>query len=127
MRALKFLVAGSIGLGVNLGVYYVLYELRVPYLMGSIVAFFVAMVVGFVLQKYWTFKDRTSERTHAQFALYAALAFGNLAINTHIVFVLVEHAKVYYLVAQTIGTGSVAIISYFAYTLYIFTDAPESA
>lgn len=113
-----------IGLSVNLGVFHILYVLGIPYLAGSVTALFVAMLVGFILQKYWTFQDRSSERMHIQFALYAALALGNLAVNTLIVFLLVEHAGAYYLIAQTVGAGAVALTSYFIYRFYIFADAP---
>ena len=125
MRVLKFLISGAIGLGVNLGMFHMLYMLGIPYLAGSAAAFLVAMIVGFILQKYWTFEDRAPERMHAQFALYAMLALANLAVNTLLVYLLVEHAGVHYLVAQTVGAGSVALVSYFAYRLYIFKDAPR--
>ncbi len=124
MRILKFLIAGATGLSVNLGVFHMLYVLGVPYLGGSIVSFFIAMVVGFMLQKYWTFEERTLGRARTQFMFYATLALCNLAVNTLIVYVLVERVNVHYLVAQTIGAGSVALVSYFIYRLYIFTGTP---
>ncbi len=121
MRVLKFFLTGMVGLSVNLGVFRALYALRVPYLTGSITAFLAALVVGFVLQKYWTFEERTRERTSAQFILYTALAFTNLAVNTLIVFLLVEYAGVQYLVAQAVGAGSVAFASYFVYERFVFS------
>lgn len=122
MRVLKFLITGLTGLCVNLGVFHLLYVLGVPYLAGSVTAFLVAMFVGFVLQKYWTFEEHTLERAHMQLMLYGTLALCNLAANTLIVYLLVEYASTHYLVAQTIGAGSVAITSYFVYRFYIFTD-----
>jgi putative flippase GtrA len=116
-------MSGAIGLTVNLGIFRALYVLGVPYLIGSIAAFLVALVVGFILQKYWTFEERTNERAHKQFMLYSTLALCNLVVNTLVVYLLVEHALVHYLVAQTVGAGLVAAVSYFVYRLYIFTDA----
>ena len=124
MRILKFLIAGATGLSVNLGVFHMLYVLGVPYLAGSIVSFSIVMVVGFMLQKFWTFEEHTLERTRTQFTLYATLALCNLAANTLIVYVLVEPMNVHYLVAQTIGAGSVALVSYFIYRLHIFAGTP---
>ncbi len=125
MRILKFLLTGSIGLCVNLGMFHLLYVLGMPYLAGSVTAFLVAMFVGFALQKYWTFEDRTLERAHTQLMLYGILALCNLAINTLIVYLLVEYADAHYLVAQVIGAGSVAVTSYFVYRLYIFRTRPK--
>lgn len=120
MRVLKFLLTGTIGLSVNLGTFHTLYVLGVPYLAGSVGAFIVAMCVGFVLQKYWTFEEHTFGRAHTQFMLYVMLTLGNLGVNTLIVYVLVEYTGAHYLVAQTVGAGSVAFVSYFVYRRYIF-------
>lgn len=122
MRVFKFLITGAIGLSVNLGVFRTLYVLGVPYLTGSISALLIAMVVGFVLQKYWTFEERSHERTRAQFMLYGMLSLCNLGVNTLIVYLLVEHANLYYLIAQAIGAGLVAFTSYLAYKHYIFAE-----
>ncbi|MDE1919374.1 MAG: GtrA family protein [Patescibacteria group bacterium] len=121
MRVLKFLATGIIGMSVNLTLFHALYVIGVPYLAGSALAFLAALVVGFLLQKYWTFEDRARERLRAQFALYAALALTNLAVNTLLVFLLVEYAGAYYLVAQAVGAGSVALASYFVYERFIFS------
>lgn len=119
-RVLKFLTTGGIGLTVNLSVFHIFVTLGVPYLMGSIVALVIAMLVSFILQKYWTFEERTFGRTHRQFIQYALLALFNLGINTLIVYLSVEHLHVHYLIAQTIGAGMVAFTSYFTYKFYIF-------
>ncbi len=123
-RILKFLITGGIGLTVNLGTYHTLYVLGVPYLQGSIVALFIAIIVGFILQKYWTFDDRGSSRTSVQFMQYAAVALMNLVFNTAIVYALVDLAHVHYLIAQTIGAGLVAIASFFIYKKYVFKSTP---
>lgn len=123
MRVLKFVLSGIVGLGVNLGIFHTLYVFNVPYLTGSITAFLVAMCVGFILQKYWAFEEQTLERVRTQFMLYTALALGNLALNTDIVYVLIGKFGVHYLLAQAVGAGLVAFASYFVYRLYIFREA----
>lgn len=120
MRVLKFLVAGGIGVSVNLGLFHLLYVAGVPYLTGSIVALLVSMVVGFLLQKYWTFEDRMLAGAHVQFLQYAALALGNLALNTAIVYVLIGKLGVFYLLAQAIAAALVATYSFFVYRWFIF-------
>ncbi|MCC6290738.1 GtrA family protein [Candidatus Nomurabacteria bacterium] len=120
MRGLKFFLTGLVGLSVNLGVFNLLYLLGLPYLYGSVMSFLVAMVVGFLLQKYWTFEDCSRERAYVQFASYAALTSCNLLLNTFIVYALVDYADVYYLVAQATGAGLLSLLSYFVYRFYIF-------
>lgn len=127
MRVLKFLLTGVIGVSVNLGVFHVLYIFGVPYLAGSAVGFLVAMVIGFVLQKYWTFEDRSHERAHVQFALYTLLALGNLMLNTGIVYVLIGKLGMYYLLAQAVGAAVVAGASFFIYRAFIFKPQQGSS
>jgi putative flippase GtrA len=119
MQVLKFLTTGAIGLLINLGTYRALYAMGVHYLFGSMLAFSVSLIIGFVLQKYWTFKN-TSEKISLQFTLYAFVAVCNLAFNTVVVFVSVTYGGVHYLIAQTIGAGVIAALSYFLYRRYIF-------
>lgn len=126
MRVLKFFVTGLIGISVNLGVFRLCYQLGLPYLEGSIIAFLCALIVGFFLQKYWTFQDRISEDAQRQFLLYATLALCNLGINTLVVYMLIRYASVYYLVAQTMGAALVAFVSYFLYRSYIFANRLET-
>ena len=126
MRVLRFLISGGIGISVNLGMFHLLVILGTSYLTGSIIAFLFAMIVGFLLQKYWTFEDRAPERVQRQLFWYASLALGNLALNTLIVYALIEYRHIYYLVAQAVGAGSVALTSYVVYSLYIFADTSDT-
>lgn len=120
MRIIKFLTTGLIGISVNLGVFHASYLYGIPYLVGSVSGILSSMSVGFVLQKYWTFEDSASKHVHTQFVFYALLAFGNLALNTGIVYVLVDKVGVYYLLAQAIGAAFVAVDSFFMYRTFIF-------
>ena len=115
MRIAKFLATGMIGLTVNLGSYYALSQLGVPYLLGSVGAFLLAMGVGFVLQKYWTFADHSVAHMHTQLAAYGAVTLSNLVVNTLMVFVLVEYAQTHLLLAQAVSAGLVALASYMIY------------
>ncbi len=126
MRILKFLTTGIIGVSMNLGLFYTLYVVGVPYLAGSATAFLCALLAGFVLQKYWTFEDRAPERLRSQFAQYAALALANLVLNTGVVYVLVGRFGVYYLFAQAVGAALVAVDSFIAYHLFIFRRQQDS-
>ena len=107
-------------MGVNVLTLHVLVSFGVYYLAASICAFSVALLVGFLLQKNWTFQARSVGRAKIQFGMYAALTLVNLGINTVIVYVCVEYLHLNYLLAQVIGAGLVSVSSYFIYTLYIF-------
>lgn len=124
LRISRFLMTGVIGLTVNLSSLHLLVRYAgLHYLVGSVCAFTLSLIVGFLLQKYWTFRNQDASRVRAQFAQYTALALTNLLANTLIVYILVEHLHAHYLIAQTIGAGSIAVVSYLIYRSYIFRDA----
>ncbi len=121
MRIVKFIISGGIGLSVNLLTYRFLVEsLGVHYLAGSMLSLALSTVVGFLLQKFWTFEEHSRERAPKQFALYTLLAICDLGINTGVVFILTGKLGLYYLLSQAIGAGLVATINFCAYHFVIF-------
>jgi putative flippase GtrA len=55
--------------------------LEKTYLVGLVLGFIVALVVNFLLQKYWTFQDSASHKIPRQLVLYSAVALSGLALN----------------------------------------------
>ena len=120
MRIAKFLTTGAIGITINLSIYHTLVVVGVQYLAGSAIALGIAMIVGFLLQKYWTFEEHSPERARVQFMQYVGVGLAGLALNSAVVYLLVGHFGVWYLLAQAIGAGIVAVFSFFMYREIIF-------
>ncbi len=94
------------------------------YLYSSIIAASVATIVSFILQKLWTFQNFSSA-VHKQFPLHVTLGLVNIAVNTAILYVLVEYFHIWYLIAQIISGIILAFVNYFTYKTYIFrNEAP---
>jgi putative flippase GtrA len=121
LKVAKYLLSGAIGISVNLGLYHILIAYGdFHYLAGSIVAVSCSTIIGFLLQKYWTFEDRNHQMLHTQFGLYVSLAILNIALNTLIVYALVSFIGAYYLFAQATAAAFVALWSFFIYREVIF-------
>ncbi len=121
MRVVRFFLSGGVGISVNLGTLQTLVGFfEIHYLLSSGIALSVSMVVGFLLQKYWTFREHSTERVPVQFLFYASLALCNLSLNTGVVYLLSGLLSLHYLLAQTAGAGAVAVVSYFVYREFIF-------
>lgn len=81
---------------------------RSAYLLGTVFGFIVALVVTFLLQKYWTFRDAARTRMPLQLASYSAVALSGLLLNALLLALakrVLEQASVdffngWYLVAQ---------------------------
>lgn len=119
-RLLRYLIAGVTGTVVNVALLYVFTDVfHIWYLLSAVLSFSLSVLVSFVLQKFWTFQDPSKESVHHQVMYYAAVSLTNLALNTAILYGLVDFFHVHYLVGQVIASGIIACESYVVYH-YIF-------
>lgn len=121
-RIAKYLIAGAIATGVDLGLlWFFTSKLSIWYLYSAIAAFVVALGVSFSLQKFWVFRDHSLESMHVQAILHASLGLVNTLANTFFMFMLVSVLGAHYLLAQILSGGIIAIGSFFMYKKVIFT------
>ena len=124
-KLVRYLTSGATAAASNLFALFLLVHFgNVHYLKASVLAFAMSVVVSFTMQKFWTFHDNPVYDVHAQFARYLVVILANLALNTALVYLLVEKANVWYLAAQFIATVVIAVAGYVAYRHFVFRDRP---
>lgn len=80
------------------------------------------IVVGFVLNKFWVFKDKTSAGTTGQFVRYVLVSLGNTALNALGVWALTEAGLTnYWLIRVIVGTTVFAFYSYVLTRAFVFS------
>jgi putative flippase GtrA len=120
----RYIISGGTASAVDLGIIYFLTEtVKIWYLFSSILGFFVAFIVSFLLQKHWTFRDTRKNGAGKQALSYFAISIANLALNTTLLYILVDVFHLWYMLAQFITLGLIAISSFFLYKLFIFNTA----
>jgi putative flippase GtrA len=80
----RYGVAGVVGATVQVSILYIWVSLlgfESTYLLGVIMGFCVALVITFLLQKHWTYRDHSTHRTTKQFFTYGGVALLNLTAN----------------------------------------------
>ena len=80
----RYALSGVTGGLIQLATLYVwvdIGKLEEWYLGGVITGFVLALAATFILQKFWTFRDRNSTRAPMQFLFYASVALSGLALN----------------------------------------------
>lgn len=127
----RYIVSGLTAIGVQtltLFVWVNMLGLQSLYLVGTMLGFLLGLSVGFVLQKYWTFNDRSHHTVHVQMFWYILVALMNLILNT----VLLAAAKhlfealgfdffhIWYLVAQVCILLTLAVGAFIINTLVTF-------
>ncbi len=120
-RLLRYLVAGSFAAIVDFGFLYLFTEkVGLHYLTSAILAFIIAFVVSFLLQKFWTFQDDSVEKMHAQVAIYLGVALFNLALNTALMYFFVDILGLWYMAGQFFASGLIAFESFFISRQFVF-------
>jgi putative flippase GtrA len=94
--------------------------LHVWYLASAAFSFLVGLGVTFALQKFWTFR-RTEGSTHMQFASYTGIALVSLLLDVTLLYIFVQWLNLWYMFAQGIALGIIALGSYLANRYYTFS------
>ena len=109
----RFSILGGIGVSVGYLILYTLTELKVWYLLSSIVAYILNVLVSFLIHKFRTFKKgKDTEVTIKQVVLYFIVAILFFGTNTGLLYVLVEYFYIHYLIAQIILTIILSVPNY---------------
>ncbi|HEY4511363.1 MAG TPA: GtrA family protein [Candidatus Paceibacterota bacterium] len=120
-RKIKYVIAGGTAAVVDVGFLYVFTDvLDIWYITSAIIAFVFAFCISFTLQKFWTFRDDRTTDMHIQVGKYFLVALVNLALNTALMYVLVDRFGIWYILSQIIIGLSIAVGSYFVYKKIIF-------
>lgn len=122
-KILRYLFSGATAFGVNSFFLYAFTEwIGFYYLVSVVFAFLIAVVVSFILQKFWTFRNNSKTDMRRQAVVYITTAVINTGLNTLLVYLFVEHLGLHYLVSQFFSSGLIAFESFFVYQIFIFHD-----
>jgi len=119
----RYLFSGGIGTAVNLGFLYLfVHYCNFHYLTGAFWSFLISVLVSFTLQKFWTFRnfERSEAEVKRQALIFFGVALANLSLNTLLMYFFVDILKLWYMLAQFIAAGLIAISSFFVYRLFVF-------
>lgn len=89
MQLIRFLVVGASGYVVNLAVFSLALYLGAHYIPAAIIAFIIAWVNNFLLNRYWTFEAR-GDAMMGQGARYLLVSLVALGANLIILQLLVD-------------------------------------
>lgn len=126
-RLLRYLISGGTAAAANIGLLFALVQFTgMHYLPASVASFLASVAVSFTMQKFWTFQDASLRGAPMQFGRYLVVLCGNLALNTVLMYLLVDEAGLWYLYAQVLATVAVAVAGYFGYRHFVFRAVPAA-
>ena len=121
-RILKFAIVGISGVGVNMGMLFILTEyFHIPYLISSIIAIEISIVSNFFLNDLWTWKDRIKKKYIYRFIQYhISVGVTAIFVNWLILLLLTEVFGVYYLLSNLIGIALGTFANYIVNDVWTF-------
>ncbi len=110
-----YVVFAGVATAVDMAALYALTEwLGVYYLASVAIAYLLGMATNYSLNKTLTFGNR-SRRVAAQFGVFILVALGGLGINLIVIYLLVEHAHLWYMYAKVIAIAVALFWSFFGH------------
>ncbi|MBW2977447.1 GtrA family protein [Candidatus Woesearchaeota archaeon] len=108
----KFSTIGLLGATINLMVLYLAVEfIRLPYIIGAILAYIIGITNNFFWNKFWTFKNK-SKHYKEQYIKYFLISLSSLAINLIVLSILVELFGLWYMFSQAIAIVMAGLNNY---------------
>ena len=123
----KYGIAGVASVVANLFTIYVLTSvLGIWYSASAFFAYIAAITTSFLLQKLWTFEDRSWHKGKQQASLYSFFSIINLGLNLVLLYVAVELLHMWYFTAQIGIAAIIAAESFLLSSFVIFRQDDET-
>jgi len=130
----RYGISGLVGIPIPIAFLYVwvsLLGLEKSYLIGLLFGFILALITTFILQKYWSFRDSEPGGVPRQLFSYSVVAVLGLVLNAVLLIgakILIESLSLdffqgWYLIAQTVIIGIVAVFNFSLNFIFTFRHA----
>ncbi len=104
----KYIVVGGTSATIDFGLYVLFTDVfNLYYILAATLSFIVAALYNFTLNRKWTFKSNGKKRK--QMPVFFTITVSGLLINNGIIFMLVEYAYLWDILAKIIATGIVTM------------------
>lgn len=122
---LKFAIAGGAGLFIDMGLTLLFKEvLGFNVYIAHIIGFLCAVCSNYLLNKYWTFKERDMVSA-AQFVFFLAVSFVGFVLSFSSLFVLYNYMVINFYLSKLISIGIVSIWNYSINRYVVFRDQED--
>lgn len=121
VHIIKYIFAGGLATISNLVILFVsVHYFKLWYLTGAVIAFCVAVIISYLLQKFFVFKDYSRQDMRKQFLNFFIFNIAMLSVNTLLMYTFVDIIGFYYLFAQVLSSVVGACVNYIYFNRVIF-------
>ena len=123
IQIIRYILAGGIATASNLVILFVsVYYFKLWYLTGAIIAFSCAVIISYLLQKLFVFKNYSRENMRKQFLNFFIFNLVMLGVNTLLMYTFVDLVGLWYLLAQALSAIIGACVNYIYFNKVVFKN-----
>ncbi len=118
----KYAIVGCTGTAIDLGTLYIFVDfLHLNLLLSTAISFILAVINNFILNKYWTFQNKSSN-IRKQFIKFLIVSVMGLLLTEACMAFFVFGLKIWYMAAKLITSGLVLTWNFLANKYWTFKD-----
>lgn len=106
-RFIKYCIIGAIGILINTSVLFILTTFGIFYIISSVIAHEISIIINFIMNDRWTFKDLTiSNRSHSFFIRaihYNWTRVSGVLLSISLLYILTEFTSINYIISNMIS------------------------
>ena len=122
-RIIRYIFAGGTATISNLVILFIcVHYFKLWYLISAVISFTCAVIISYILQKFFVFKNYSIEKMHVQFLNFFIYNLIMLGVNTTLMYIFVDKIGLWYLLAQAIVAIITAFINYNYFNRVIFIE-----
>ena len=126
-RIIRYIFSGGITVVVNLMVLYILTDIfYLWYLISAVIAFCVGIIMSYLMQKFFTFRNNSTKNLHIQFSVFFFYNIAMLGLNTLLMYLFVDIIGFWYLFSQITITICTSFLNYFFFSKILFKNYPDN-
>ena len=123
IKIIRYIFAGSLATFSNLAILFILvHYFKIWYLISAIISFCMAVIISYLLQKFFVFQNYERKNMHKQFLNFFIYNTIMLGFNTLLMYFFVEILIIWYLLAQAISAIIGAFINYIYFNKIVFKN-----
>lgn len=120
-KIIRYIFAGGIATASNIAILFTcVHYFKLWYLTSAVISFCSAVIISYLLQKFFVFKNYSTQNIHTQFLNFFIYNLIMLGVNTLLMYFFVDIINIWYLLAQAISAIITAFINYIYFNKIIF-------
>ena len=126
-RFIKFNLVGLTGVLVNEGLLVLLVSYGVYYIYASAIAIEISIISNFILNDFWTFRDRRHGHVVTRLLTFNGLMLVGLAVNLAILYLGTDDLRINYALSNLAGIAVAFVVRYWLSVRYAWIKKEEES